>query len=95
MPLYRFTLVPLQRLVNIQSMPRAKAGEATVERLNPYVTPAVVQRVEEARLKLRRLGIRVSVSMFVEVALNELCDRRDLPALMRRCGATARRELKT
>ena len=61
-------------------------------RVNAYLDPAVVDRMEEARLRLRRAGVRVSASHFVEIALAELVDRRDLVEVMRRHHAAPRRE---
>jgi hypothetical protein len=48
--------------------------------------------VDEARAKLRRDGESVSASAIVEVALEELLNRRDLADVLRRHGAKARRD---
>ncbi|HEV3154613.1 MAG TPA: hypothetical protein VGZ02_12475 [Candidatus Baltobacteraceae bacterium] len=47
--------------------------------------------IDEARAGLKRLGVSVSISSLVEIAVTELLKRRDLAAIMRRYGATARR----
>jgi Arc/MetJ-type ribon-helix-helix transcriptional regulator len=61
-------------------------------RLQSLVDLNIAARMDEARAALKRGGIFVSVSMFVEIALRELLTRRDLPEVMRRHKATARRD---
>ncbi len=47
--------------------------------------------IEEARLDLRRQGQPVSASGLIEAAVLELLERKDVAAVMRRRGITARR----
>lgn len=50
-------------------------------------------RMDEARAALNRRGVRVSASMFVEIALKELLRRHgELADIMRRHKARPRRE---
>ncbi len=60
-------------------------------RLQSLVDMEVALRMDEARTALKRAGVFVSASMFVEIALRELTARRDLLEVMRRHKATARR----
>jgi Arc/MetJ-type ribon-helix-helix transcriptional regulator len=59
--------------------------------LQAIVDLETAARIDEARAALKRAGVFVSASMFVEIALRELLARRDLPEIMRRHKATARR----
>lgn len=61
-------------------------------RLHLIVDLETTARVDEALAALKRLGIYCSVSMFAEIAMRELLERRDLAAVLRKHGATARRE---
>ena len=61
-------------------------------RVQALVDTEVAIQVDEARAALKRHGIHASVSMFVEIALRELLGRKDLPEIMRRYKATARRD---
>jgi len=51
----------------------------------------LLARIDEARSKLRREGLRVSYSSFAEIAFEELLNHRDLASTMRKRGASARR----
>ncbi len=61
-------------------------------RVQALVDTEVAIRMDEARAALKRHGIHASVSMFVEIALREMLGRRDLPEIMRKHKATARRD---
>jgi hypothetical protein len=61
-------------------------------RVQALVDTDVAIRVEEALAALKRHGVYASQSMFVEIALRELLARKDLPEVMRRHKATARRD---
>jgi hypothetical protein len=61
-------------------------------RVQALVDTEVAIRMDEALAALKRHGVFASVSMFVEIALRELLARRDLPEIMRRHKATARRD---
>jgi hypothetical protein len=65
--------------------------EAGFGRLQVIVPQALLARVDEARAQLRRDGVRVSYSSLIEIALEELLGARDLTAILRKRGASARR----
>ena len=71
---------------------RSDRAAEEITRVNARVPVALAARIDEARARLRREGLLVSASALVEVALGELLDRRDLPAVLRRYGAKARRD---
>ena len=67
--------------------------EAT-KRTNVHATLPLdlVARSDEMRAQLVRLGIKVSFSSLVEVALEELLVQKDLPSVLRKRRASARRQ---
>lgn len=70
-----------------------KARETpAMARLQSLVALETSARMDEARAALKRAGIFVSASMFVEIAIRELLARRDLPDVMLKHKATARRD---
>jgi hypothetical protein len=74
-------------------MAKMKPGKEEVGfgRLQVIVPHALLARVDEARAQLRRDGVRVSYSSMIEIALEELLAARDLAAILRKRGASARR----
>jgi hypothetical protein len=72
-------------------MPRKAPKTPATARLNVIVAADMAADIDEARAGLKRLGVSVSISSLVEIAVTELLKRRDLAAIMRRYGATARR----
>jgi hypothetical protein len=64
-------------------------------RVQALVDTETAIRMEEALAGLKRQNIRASVSSFVEIALLELLSRRDLADVLRKRGATARRQSET
>lgn len=63
----------------------------TFTRVNARLPTPLVARMDEARSRLRREGLAISYSSFVEIAVEELLGQRDLGSVLRRHGATARR----
>jgi hypothetical protein len=61
-------------------------------RLHAIIGLETVARVDEARAALKRQGVHVSNSGFVEVALLELLGRHDLAGIMRKHRVRARRD---
>jgi hypothetical protein len=62
-------------------------------RLNIRVAKETAIAVEEALVALKRHdGVYCSLSMFSEIAMKELLKRRDLPEVMRKHHARARRD---
>jgi len=75
------------------SKPIAKVPEpGAYARLHAIIGRETAALVDEARAALKRQGIHVSNSSFVDVALLELLGRRDLADVLRKHGATARRD---
>jgi hypothetical protein len=72
-------------------MPKKGRESPSWARLNLVVTTETSARIDEARGALKRVGVFVSVSQLFEIAVTELLARRDLPEVMRRHGAKARR----
>lgn len=72
-------------------MAKKRPDLPSVTRMQSIIDLEVSARMDEVRAALKRAGIFVSSSMFVEIALRELFARRDLPEIMRRYKATARR----
>lgn len=68
----------------------------TVFLAHPFALPKIYEPVAvelaQALVSLRHKGVRVSQSALIEVAIQELLNRRDLPELLRRYGARAKRE---
>ncbi|NNN00048.1 MAG: hypothetical protein HKL91_09645 [Candidatus Eremiobacteraeota bacterium] len=52
----------------------------------------VTIQVDEARARLKRQDVHVSLSMFIEIALRELLARKDLADVLRRHKAKLRRD---
>jgi hypothetical protein len=61
-------------------------------RVQALVDTDVAIRMQEVLAALKRHGVHASTSVFVEIAIRELLARRDLPDIMRRHKATARRD---
>jgi len=62
-----------------------------VERVSFSLPESLAIAIEEARLDLRRRGVRCSASGFAEIALRELLGRRDLVETITRYDAKLRR----
>lgn len=60
-------------------------------RLHAIIALETAARVDEARAALKRQGVHVSNSGFVEAALLELLARHDLAGIMRKHRVRARR----
>lgn len=73
-------------------MPKKPPQAPVVARLNARLTVDTLARLDEARAALKRQNVWVSAASFVEVALIELLNRRDLADVLRKHGASARRE---
>jgi hypothetical protein len=73
-------------------MPKKRPETPSWARLNVIVTNETSARIDEARGALKREGVYVSISGLIEIALAELLGRRDLPDVLRKHGATARRD---
>ena len=77
-----------------QTMPDEDEGRWS--RVNVYIDRDFAERLPDEIQKLRKKhGIRISTSGLVEIALRELLARRDLPDLLRKRGAKARRDSDT
>lgn len=78
---------------NLRDMAKKRADpESDYIRITGLVPIELAVRVDEVRARLRAGGTRVSNSAIIEVALLELLARRDLPEVLRRHGAKARRD---
>lgn len=76
-----------------RDMPKKKADPSSAYiRVTGLVPNELATRVDEVRARLRSLGVRVSNSAVIEVALLELLGRRDLADVLRKHGARARRD---
>jgi len=73
-------------------MAKKREEPAQEARLHVIVGLETAARVDEARGALKRQGVHVSISHLVEIALLELLGRRDLADVLRRHGASARRQ---
>lgn len=74
------------------TMPKKARETPAVARLNLIVANELAADIKTRLAALQRAGIYCSVSMFFEIAAQELLDRRDLAEVMQRHKATARRE---
>lgn len=70
----------------------AKVGADYLRRLTVNLPESLLIDVEETLLDLRKRGRRISFSGLVEVALRELIPSNDLAALIKKHGASARRQ---
>lgn len=70
----------------------AKVGADYLRRLTVNLPESLLIDVEETLLDLRKRGQRISFSGLVEVALRELIPSNDLAALIKKHGASARRQ---
>lgn len=61
-------------------------------RVQGLVDTEVTIQVDETRARLKRQGVHVSLSMFIEIALRELLARKDLADVLRRHKAKLRRD---
>lgn len=73
-------------------MPKKARETPSYTRVNAIVSLDTAARLDEARATLKRQGVWVSMSAFVEIAIEELLARHDLPVIMRKHGARARRD---
>ncbi len=65
--------------------------DGTMARINAVVPMELTLKLDEARALLRRQGVSVSFSSFVEIAVGELLARKDLAEVLKRRGATKKR----
>lgn len=72
-------------------MSKKRADSQEFTRITGLVPSGLAVRVDEVRARLRALGLRVSTSAVIEIALLEFLGRRDLAEVLRRHGAKARR----
>jgi hypothetical protein len=68
-----------------------KDKESVYTDLHVYLPVELHIRVTEAKLRLLREGIKVSYASLIEVGLEELLRIRDIAAVLRKHGASARR----
>jgi hypothetical protein len=73
-------------------MPKKPPESPATARVNAIVSLDTAARIDEARAALKRHGVFVSQGALVEVAILELLGRRDLADVLRKHGATARRD---